>query len=40
MVSAGGGLVGEPLLRAAAEAQPEAGVPLRLIAGPLLPDAA
>ena len=40
VVSAGGGLVGEPLLRAAAEAQPEAGVPLRLIAGPLLPDAA
>ena len=40
VVSAGGGLVGEPLLRAAAEAQPEAGVPLRLIGGPLLPDAA
>ena len=35
-----GGLVGEPLLRAAAEAQPAAGVPLRLIGGPLLPDAA
>ncbi len=40
VVSAGGGLVGEPLLRAAAEAQPDAGVPLRLIGGPLLPDAA
>jgi predicted glycosyltransferase len=40
VVSAGGGLVGEPLLRAAAEAQPESGVPLRLIGGPLLPDAA
>ena len=40
VVSAGGGLVGEPLLRAAAEAQPAAGVPLRLIGGPLLPDAA
>ena len=40
VVSAGGGLVGEPLLRAAAEAQPEAGVPLRMIGGPLLPDAA
>ena len=40
MVSAGGGLVGEPLLRAAAEAQPDAGVPMRLIGGPLLPDAA
>jgi predicted glycosyltransferase len=40
VVSAGGGLVGEPLLRAAAEAQPEAGVPLRLIGGPMLPDAA
>ena len=38
MVSAGGGLVGEPLLRAAAEAQPAAGVPMRLIGGPLLPD--
>ena len=38
VVSAGGGLVGEPLLRAAAEAQPAAGVPMRLIAGPLLPD--
>ena len=40
VVSAGGGLVGEPLLRAAAEAQPAAGVPLRLIGGPLMPDAA
>jgi predicted glycosyltransferase len=36
VVSAGGGLVGEPLLRAAAAAQPAAGVPVRLIAGPLL----
>ena len=40
VVSAGGGLVGEPLLRAAAEAQPATGLPMRLIAGPLLPDAA
>ena len=38
VVSAGGGLVGEPLLRAAAAAQPEAGVPMRLIGGPLLPE--
>jgi predicted glycosyltransferase len=38
VVSAGGGLVGEPLLRAAAEAQPATGVPMRLIAGPLLPE--
>jgi predicted glycosyltransferase len=37
LVSSGGGLVGEPLLRAAALAQPAAGVPMRLIAGPLLP---
>jgi predicted glycosyltransferase len=37
VVSAGGGLVGEPLLRAAALAQPGTGVPMRLIAGPLLP---
>jgi predicted glycosyltransferase len=40
VVSAGGGRVGEPLLRAAAEAQPAVGVPLRLVGGPLLPDAA
>lgn len=40
LVSTGGGLVGEPLLRAAALAQPAAGVPVRLIAGPLLPDEA
>ena len=40
LVSAGGGRVGEPLLRAAAEAQPDIGVPLRLIGGPLLPDGA
>ena len=38
LVSAGGGRVGEPLLRAALLAQPAAGVPLRLVAGPLLPD--
>ena len=38
VVSAGGGLVGEPLLRAAARAQPAVGVPMRLIAGPLLPE--
>jgi predicted glycosyltransferase len=38
VVSAGGGLVGEPLLRTAAEAQPAVGVPMRLIAGPLLPE--
>ena len=38
VVSAGGGLVGEPLLRAAAEAQPATGMPMRLIAGPLLPE--
>ena len=38
LVSAGGGLVGERLLRAAAEAQPAAGVPMRMVGGPLLPD--
>ncbi|MEA2320058.1 MAG: hypothetical protein QOD44_4247 [Solirubrobacteraceae bacterium] len=38
VVSAGGGLVGEPLLRAAAAAQPAIGVPMRLIAGPLMPE--
>ena len=38
MVSAGGGLVGGPLLRAAVEAQPATGTPMRLIAGPLLPE--
>ncbi len=37
LVSAGGGLVGEPLLRAAAEAQPRIGLPMRLVGGPLLP---
>jgi predicted glycosyltransferase len=37
LVSAGGGLVGEPLLRAAAEAQPATGVPMRIVGGPLLP---
>jgi predicted glycosyltransferase len=44
VVSAGGGLVGEPLLRAAADAQPElwarTGLPMRLIAGPFCPPAA
>jgi predicted glycosyltransferase len=42
VVSAGGGLVGEPLLRAAVEAQralwPLTGVAMRLIGGPLLPE--
>ena len=39
VVSAGGGLVGEPLLRAAIEAQQiGTGVPMRAIAGPLMPD--
>jgi predicted glycosyltransferase len=44
VVSAGGGLVGEPLLLAAVEAQrrlwPRTGVPMRLIAGPFLPERA
>ncbi len=44
VVSAGGGLVGEPLLRTAADAQPElhdrTGLPMRLIAGPFCPPAA
>jgi predicted glycosyltransferase len=39
VVSAGGGLVGEPLLRAAVEARP-AGLKMRVIAGPLLPEPA
>jgi predicted glycosyltransferase len=43
VVSAGGGLVGAPLLRAAAAAQgllwPRTGLPMRLIAGPFCPDA-
>jgi predicted glycosyltransferase len=38
VISAGGGLVGEPLLRAALEAQPAIGVPMRVIGGPLLPE--
>jgi len=38
VVSAGGGRVGEPLLRAAAEAQSAVGAPMRLIGGPLLPE--
>jgi predicted glycosyltransferase len=37
VVSAGGGLVGGPLLRAAAEAQAMLGVPMRLIGGPFCP---
>jgi predicted glycosyltransferase len=41
VVSAGGGLVGEPLLRAAADAQPtlwaRTGLPMRLVAGPFCP---
>ena len=39
VVSAGGGLVGEPLLRAAIEAQRiGTGLPMRAIAGPLMPE--
>ena len=38
VVSAGGGLVGGPLLRAAAAAQPRLGMPMRLIGGPFCPD--
>jgi predicted glycosyltransferase len=41
VVSAGGGLVGEPLLRAAVDAQrelwPRTGLPMRVIAGPFCP---
>jgi predicted glycosyltransferase len=41
VVSAGGGLVGEPLLRAAIEAQRiGTGLPMRAIAGPLMPEEA
>jgi predicted glycosyltransferase len=40
LVSAGGGRVGEPLLAAAVRAQPLTGRPMRLVGGPLLPDAA
>ena len=40
VVSAGGGLVGEPLLSAAVGAQRRLGVEMRLIAGPLLPEPA
>jgi predicted glycosyltransferase len=39
VASAGGGRVGAALLRAAIEAQPALGRPLRVIAGPLMPDA-
>ena len=41
LVSAGGGIAGEPLLRAAVEAGallPDDGPPLRIVAGPFLPD--
>ena len=38
LVSAGGGLVGEPLLTAAIRAQPLTGRPMRVIGGPLLPE--
>jgi predicted glycosyltransferase len=42
LVSAGGGMVGAPLLRAAAEAQRRLGrdapLPMRIVAGPFLPD--
>jgi predicted glycosyltransferase len=40
LVSAGGGLVGEPLLAAAIQAQALTGRPMRVIGGPMLPDAA
>lgn len=44
LVSAGGGVVGEPLFDACLEAQPalwrEDGLAMRIVAGPLLPDAA
>lgn len=44
VVSAGGGLVGEPLLTAAAHAQrllwPVTGLPMRIVAGPMLPEPA
>jgi predicted glycosyltransferase len=39
LVSAGGGLVGGPLLRTAAEAQRLLRVPMRLVAGPFCPPA-
>jgi predicted glycosyltransferase len=42
LISAGGGMVGAPLLRAAAEAQRRLGrdapLPMRIVAGPFLPD--
>jgi predicted glycosyltransferase len=40
VVSAGGGRVGEPLLRAALECTPPRGMRLRAIAGPLMPEEA
>lgn len=38
IVSAGGGIVGEGLYRAALKAHRRSGVPLRLVAGPFLPE--
>jgi predicted glycosyltransferase len=38
VVSAGGGLVGEPLLLSAIEAQRICGIDMRVIAGPMLPE--
>jgi predicted glycosyltransferase len=38
VISAGGGRVGEPLLRAALECPPPRGMRLRAIAGPLMPE--
>jgi predicted glycosyltransferase len=42
LVSAGGGLVGEPLFRAAVEAQallwPELGIPMKIVTGPFFPE--
>src|SRR5262245_23808098 len=44
VVSAGGGLVGEPLLRAAVEAHamiwPSAAIPMKIISGPFIPERA
>jgi len=38
IVSAGGGIVGEPLFRAALEAHRLTGVPMQVVAGPFLPE--
>jgi predicted glycosyltransferase len=38
LVSAGGGIVGEPLFRAAVEAHARLRVPMRIVAGPFLPE--